>query len=89
VTEIRPGLVWLTIEVAAGRVRKKPATIRDWARKGYLTIRLGLIDEHELMLAHRRATEAARERGRRSLQVRAENRNLTVNVEPPRPLPRG
>ena len=68
-TEIRPGLEWLTITEAAERVHRSTDTIRRWAEEGLITIRLRRIDEHELLLAERTVHDRRRRVALRNLQV--------------------
>lgn len=86
-TEIRPGLVWLTIADAATRVRRSEATIRRWHSKGHIVIRLGRVDEAELLRAERTVRAQTRARTTAALQARNVMRTLGINV--PDPCPAG
>lgn len=79
-TEIRPGMVWLTRTQAAQRIGRSRDTITRWAQEGLITVRLGRIDERQLLEAQR--TIRARRR-------RVAAQNLQVNTKMPHPVDGG
>lgn len=81
-TEISQGMVWLTIEAAAHRIGCTPRTIRRWAQDDLITIRLGRIDEHELLLAQRTVRATRRAIAIRNLQVNAKTSTMTPTDDP-------
>lgn len=85
VTEIRPGLVWLTIADAATRVSRSQATIRRWHSKGHIVIRLGRVDEAELLRAERTVRTQTRARINATLQASTVMRTLGNTIPDPRP----
>lgn len=84
-TEIRPGLVWLTVADAAARVRRSEATIRRWHSKGHIVIRLGRVDEKQLLTAQRLVKQHTQARTTAALQARNVVRTLSNIVGSPHP----
>ena len=84
-TAIAPGLVWLTPDQAAERIGRTRKTITRWVTAGRITIRLGRIDEHQLLAAQAAIVQETRARARRNLQATPHVSHPDPIVGSPRP----